>query len=113
VFEAGAAKDILNQYDFGHPDVTWEEHALLFVEEARARSTLDALESVNSEDSSNERLVQMDNMYKHQAMIHLESLREPTSAQKKGTGKIASRERTEKQHRINVTARYQSSHAFQ
>lgn len=34
---------ILNYYNFGHPTLTWEEHALLFVEDPRTRSTLDAL----------------------------------------------------------------------
>jgi hypothetical protein len=47
-------RDILNCYDFGHPAVTWDAHALLFAEEARARATLDALERVKPEDVSDE-----------------------------------------------------------
>jgi hypothetical protein len=76
-------RDILNCYDFGHPAVTWEAHAVLFAEEARARATLDALERVKPEDVSDEMVVQRDNMYKRRAMIHLESLRKPDSVQQK------------------------------
>ncbi|KAJ5808891.1 hypothetical protein N7474_010160 [Penicillium riverlandense] len=74
---------ILNCYDFGHPSVTWEEHALLFVEEARARSTLDALRKVGSEDMPDESLAQREKAYKRRAILHLQSLRKRKPAQQR------------------------------
>ncbi|EED24579.1 conserved hypothetical protein [Talaromyces stipitatus ATCC 10500] len=75
---------ILNSYDHGHPQVTWEEHALLFMEEARARSLIDALLSSAEQQSNEKKKKRMsESIYKRRALTHLQSIHKRTVEQHK------------------------------
>jgi CHAT domain-containing protein/tetratricopeptide (TPR) repeat protein len=73
--EAGLPLDILLGYDHGHPEVSWEEHALLFLEEGRARALLDSLQQSTA---SEETRSVSENIYKRRALTHLRSLSKRT-----------------------------------
>lgn len=75
---------ILDSYDHGHPQVSWEEHALLFMEEARARSLIDSLLASAQQQSDKEGRRRMsESIYKRRAMTHLQSIHKRTEDQDK------------------------------
>ncbi|RAO65939.1 uncharacterized protein BHQ10_001951 [Talaromyces amestolkiae] len=70
---------ILDAYDHGHPQVPWEEHALLFMEEGRARSLIDSLVASAQQQSDEEEKRRMsESIYKRRALTHLRSIQKRT-----------------------------------
>ncbi|KAH8697807.1 CHAT domain-containing protein [Talaromyces proteolyticus] len=89
---AGLPVGILNSYEHGHPSGTaWEEHALLFMEEARARSLLDSLVTSPQKESGSNKLGQQisEMVYKRRALTHLQFLSERTEEQEKELANLA------------------------
>ncbi|EEA20085.1 hypothetical protein EYB25_007618 [Talaromyces marneffei] len=81
---------ILNSYDHSHPQVSWEEHALLFMEEARARSLIDSLISSAQQQSDEEGRRRMsESIYKRRALTHLLSIHKRTENQDKELNELA------------------------
>jgi hypothetical protein len=75
---------ILHAYDHGHPQVSWEEHALLFMEEGRARSLIDSLIASAQQQSDEEGKRRMsESIYKRRALTHLRSIHKRTEDQDK------------------------------
>lgn len=75
---------ILDAYDHGHPQVSWEEHALLFMEEGRARSLIDSLVASAQQQSDEEGKRRMsESIYKRRALTHLRSIHKRTEEQDK------------------------------
>lgn len=73
---------ILDVYDHGHPQVLWKEHALLFMEEARARSLVDSLSSLAEQQSNEEAKKSIaEGIYKRRALTHLQSIKNRTAEQ--------------------------------
>lgn len=70
---------ILDAYDHGHPQISWEEHALLFMEEGRARSLIDSLIASAQQQSNEEGKRRMsEGIYKRRAITHLRSIHKRT-----------------------------------
>jgi hypothetical protein len=88
---AGLPVAILHSYDLGHPrDVTWEEHALLFLEESRARSLLDSLESSAHSQPTESGRRMSEGIYKRRALTHLQSLSKRTVQQDQELAELVS-----------------------
>jgi CHAT domain-containing protein len=63
-------------YDHGHPDgLSWDEHALLFMEEGRARVILDSLQSIDQSQVEEVRKKEISELiYKQRTLFMLRSL---------------------------------------
>ncbi|RAL12125.1 CHAT domain-containing protein [Aspergillus homomorphus CBS 101889] len=75
--EAGVPLAVLAQYEHGHPEnISWKEHALLFLEESRARAVLDSLHVKGSleEKSGRKNTLLSEAMYKQRAFRMLLAL---------------------------------------
>lgn len=81
---------ILDDYDHGHPRVSWEEHGLLFMEEARARSLIDSLVASAQQQSDDEAKRRMsESIYKRRALTHLQAIHRRTEDQDKELDELA------------------------
>ncbi|KAL1964374.1 hypothetical protein VTN77DRAFT_7059 [Rasamsonia byssochlamydoides] len=80
--EIGLPMAVLSAYDHGHPtEASWEEHALLFLEEGRARAIVDSLRSSTASEPVEESRKLSESIYKRRAMTHLRSLSSRTPKQ--------------------------------
>ncbi|GFF96259.1 hypothetical protein IFM53868_08447 [Aspergillus udagawae] len=85
---------VLRKYSHGHPDdVSWEEHALLFLEESRARVVLEALKmqfSCDQDEHSSSALLS-ELIHVHRLLRALLALKHPTPEQEKEISELQSR----------------------
>ncbi|GFF93953.1 hypothetical protein IFM60648_10256 [Aspergillus lentulus] len=84
---------VLRKYSHGHPDdISWEEHAVLFLEESRARVVLEALKMQFSceqdEHSSSAPLSEL--IHAHRLLRALLALKHPTPEQEKEISELQS-----------------------
>ncbi|KAF4189667.1 hypothetical protein CNMCM7927_007351 [Aspergillus lentulus] len=81
----------LQRLDHGHPgDVSWEEHALLFLEESRARAVLEALKTqfAHNQDKHNSSAPLLELMHKRRLLRTLLALRHRTPEQEQEIGEL-------------------------
>ncbi|KAG2026263.1 hypothetical protein GB937_001771 [Aspergillus fischeri] len=82
---------MLERLDPGHPDdVSWEEHALLFLEESRARAVLEALKTqvARDRDEHNSSALLLELMHKRRLLRTLLALRHRTPEQEQEIGEL-------------------------
>ncbi|OJJ48340.1 hypothetical protein ASPZODRAFT_150590 [Penicilliopsis zonata CBS 506.65] len=74
--QAGIPLAVLSFYEHGHSEnASWGDHALLFLEEARARSVLDSLQTVDHISGATSGKTLSEITYKRRALRHLQALR--------------------------------------
>ncbi|KAH2472038.1 hypothetical protein KXW70_001305, partial [Aspergillus fumigatus] len=82
---------MLQELDHSHPDdLSWEEHALLFLEESRARSVLEALNTqvACDRDEHNASAPLLELMHKRRLLRTLLALRHRTPEQEQEIGEL-------------------------
>ncbi|RAH67001.1 CHAT domain-containing protein [Aspergillus aculeatinus CBS 121060] len=82
--EAGVPLAVLTQYKHGHPgSISWLEHALLFLEESRARVVLDSLQVGSGDEGESDKRMALlsEAIYKQRALRVLLALDRPSSEQ--------------------------------
>ncbi|GIJ85075.1 hypothetical protein Asppvi_003930 [Aspergillus pseudoviridinutans] len=91
--DARAPLQMLQSLDHGHPDdLSWEDHALLFLEESRARAVLEALKTqiAHNQDGHNPSAALSELIHKHRLLRTLLALRHRTPEQEEETRDLQS-----------------------
>ncbi|RHZ61825.1 CHAT domain-containing protein [Aspergillus thermomutatus] len=91
--DASVPLSVLQGHEHGHPDdISWEEHALLFVEESRARAVLEALRTqfAHDRDEHNPSATLSELIHKRRLLRTLLALRHPTPEQEEEIGDLRS-----------------------
>ncbi|GIK00931.1 hypothetical protein Aspvir_004961 [Aspergillus viridinutans] len=89
--DARVSLQMLQRLDHGHPDdLSWEEHALLFLEESRARAVLEALKTqvAHDKDEHNPSAPVLELIHKRRLLRTLLALRHRTSEQEEEIGDL-------------------------
>jgi CHAT domain-containing protein len=105
--DARVSLEMLQMLDHGHPDdLLWEEHALLFLEESRARAVLEALKTQipHDQDEHNPSAALSELIQKRRLLRTLLGLRQRTPEQEEEIGELRSQISHVEADQVSATA---------